>query len=583
MALTPLFTVTFNVSGRDNYNDFINSIRRQVANPNHFSHNRPILPPSEAPQPPSRWFHVVLRSTTRTLTLAVRGDNLYLEGFRGSDGTWWELTRGIITGGNAATYAGFGGSYSDLLGNTDRLVDVTLGPERMAHAIDTLASRTPSDLADGAAQQRARESVVTLLLMVNEAVRFVTVAERVAGLMDPRATVKSGKISVEMKRQVNGWQDLSKALLIMDAVVPKDAKKIKDEKKADEKKEEEERKAWEAAEKVAVEAAKAVGILLFVDSDKVPRGMTAAKALELFRGNFSFSVLLHNDPMALDPLFTVKFNVIRGDDYSPFIARIRKKVANPRHFSHNLPVLPPVDPPPRRWFHVVLIGSTTRTLTLAVRADNLYLEGFRSSDGTWWELTRGIIGGGGATYAGFGGSYRDLLGNTDKLVDVTLGQEQMAHAVDTLASRTPGGAAAGQREKESVATLLLMVNEAVRFVTVAERVAGLMDSRSKVRSGTISPELKKQVNRWQDYSKSLLIMDAVQPKLLKNKDEEEDDAKAYMTEAEKKDEKEKNVWVKAEKEAVEAANVVAILLFVDVNKVPHGMTKAKALELLHGN
>uniref|UniRef100_A0A0D9UX30 rRNA N-glycosylase n=1 Tax=Leersia perrieri TaxID=77586 RepID=A0A0D9UX30_9ORYZ len=269
MALNPLFTVTFNVSGRDNYNDFINSIRKQVANPRHFSHNRPILPPVE--EPPRRWFHVALRSTTRTLTLAVRADNLYLEGFRGSDGTWWELTRGIIGGG--AAYAGFGGSYSDLLGNTDKLVDVTLGPERMAHAVDTLA-----------AGQREKESVVTLLLMVNEAVRFVTVAGMVAGLMDPRAKVKSGKISAEMKKQVNGWQDLSKALLTMDALQLEDPDDGKNKKKGDAKKVEEERKAWEAAQKLAVEAAKAVGTLLFVDSKKVPRGMTKAKALELFRG-----------------------------------------------------------------------------------------------------------------------------------------------------------------------------------------------------------------------------------------------------------------------------------------------------------
>uniref|UniRef100_A0A0D9UX73 rRNA N-glycosylase n=1 Tax=Leersia perrieri TaxID=77586 RepID=A0A0D9UX73_9ORYZ len=279
MALNPLFTVTFNASGRDNYNDFINSIRRQVANPRHFSHNRPVLPPAE--EPPRRWFHVVLRSTTRTLTLAVRADNLYLEGFRSSDGTWWELTRGIIGGGNA-TYAGFGGSYSNLLGETDRMIDVTLGPEEMAHAIDTLAARTRGGAAAG---QREKVSVATILLMVNEAVRFVTVAGMVAGLMDPRAKVKSGKINAKLKEQVNGWKDLSRALLIMDALQLEDPDDGKN-KKPDAKKAEDERKAWEAAQKLAVEAAKAVGILLFVDSGdkKVPRGMTKAKALDLFRG-----------------------------------------------------------------------------------------------------------------------------------------------------------------------------------------------------------------------------------------------------------------------------------------------------------
>ena len=106
-------------------------------------------------------------------------------------------------------------------------------------------------------------------------------------------------------------------------------------------------------------------------------------------------------PSATNPLFTVTFDVKSSDNYGDFIAGIRRRVANPRHFSHNRPVLPPVEPPPRRWFHIVL-RTQTATLTLATRADNLYLEGFRSSDGTWWELTRGLIPG--ATYLGFGGS-----------------------------------------------------------------------------------------------------------------------------------------------------------------------------------
>ncbi|KAF0920739.1 hypothetical protein E2562_036823 [Oryza meyeriana var. granulata] len=292
MALNPLFTVTFNVSSSDNYGDFIAGIRNRVANPRHFSHNRPVLPPVEPNVPPRRWFHVVLRTQTSALTLATRADNLYLEGFRSSNGTWWELTAGLI--GAGATYVGFGGSYRDLLGDTDNLIKVTLGPQQMTQAVDTLAARTPADLANGAAQQRARESVAALLLMVNEAVRFLTVAEKVAGFMHPKAARKSGTITADMKEQVNGWQDLSKALLTMDALQLKDKSKMEDtkpsknakmdaKKKEEAKKEEEARKAWEAAEKLAVDAAKAVGILLFVE--KVPDGMTKAKALQLFRGN----------------------------------------------------------------------------------------------------------------------------------------------------------------------------------------------------------------------------------------------------------------------------------------------------------
>uniref|UniRef100_A0A0D9Y3R4 rRNA N-glycosylase n=1 Tax=Oryza glumipatula TaxID=40148 RepID=A0A0D9Y3R4_9ORYZ len=266
MAMNPLFTVTFDVSSGDNYGDFIAGIRSRVANPRHFSRNRPVLPPVEPPPPPRRWFHVVLRaSPTTALTLATRADNLYLEGFRSSDGRWWELTLGILgaaPGGAAATYVGFGGSYRDLLGDTDRLTGVTLGPQQMAQAVNALAARRPADLANGAAQQRARDAVAALLLMVHEATRFQTVSRLVAGLMHPKAASKSGAITAAMKKQVNGWQVLSAAMLGADARPPARFAPLRD-----------------MGVDTVEEAAATVGVLLFVE---VPGGMTAARALQLF-------------------------------------------------------------------------------------------------------------------------------------------------------------------------------------------------------------------------------------------------------------------------------------------------------------
>ncbi|KAL6847969.1 hypothetical protein ACP4OV_022097 [Aristida adscensionis] len=260
-ATNPLFTVTFDVGSGANYGDFIAGIRNRLANPKHFSRNRPVLPPVEA-GPPRRWFHVVLRTPqagAAGLTLATRADNLYLEGFLARDGTWWELTRGAVPG---ATYLGFGGSYRDLLGDTDRLAGVALGPQQMADAVNALAARTGADLASGPAQQRARDAVAALLLMVHEAARFATVSGLVAGLMHPRAAMKRGTITAQMKAQVNGWQDLSTAMLKADArppgrFTPFDAMGVR----------------------TVEQAAATVGILLFVE---VPGGMTAATALRLF-------------------------------------------------------------------------------------------------------------------------------------------------------------------------------------------------------------------------------------------------------------------------------------------------------------
>lgn len=267
----PLFTATFNVQASSaDYATFITGIRNKLGNPGHFSHNRPVLPPIEPNVPPSRWFHIVLKTSPAStgLTLATRADNLYWEGFKSSDGTWWELTPGLIPG---ATYVGFGGTYRDLLGDTDKLTNVTLGRQQMADAVTALYGRTKADKTSGPKQQQAREAVTTLLLMVHEATRFQTVSGFVAGLLHPKAVEKkSGKISNEMKAQVNGWQDLSEALLKTDAKPPPGKPPAK----------------FTPIEKMGVrtaeQAAATLGILLFV---QVPGGMTVAQALELFHAS----------------------------------------------------------------------------------------------------------------------------------------------------------------------------------------------------------------------------------------------------------------------------------------------------------
>lgn len=267
----PLFTATFNVQASSaDYATFIAGIRNKLRNPAHFSHNRPVLPPVEPNVPPSRWFHVVLKAspTSAGLTLAIRADNIYLEGFKSSDGTWWELTPGLIPG---ATYVGFGGTYRDLLGDTDKLTNVALGRQQLADAVTALHGRTKADKTSGPKQQQAREAVTTLLLMVNEATRFQTVSGFVAGLLHPKAVEKkSGKIGNEMKAQVNGWQDLSAALLKTDVKPPPGKSPAK----------------FAPIEKMGVrtaeQAANTLGILLFVE---VPGGLTVAKALELFHAS----------------------------------------------------------------------------------------------------------------------------------------------------------------------------------------------------------------------------------------------------------------------------------------------------------
>ncbi|GJN05723.1 hypothetical protein PR202_ga23382 [Eleusine coracana subsp. coracana] len=260
MARDPEFTVDFHVESNDNYGRFIANLRHRLANPRHFSHNRPVLPPVEPDASQRRWFHVVLRTSTAALTLATRADNLYLEGFLSEDGTWWELNKGVIPG---ATYMGFGGSYGNLLGQTDNLAHVTLGPKQMKETVNELAARVPADLRSRWAQRQAGMALARLLLMVHEATRFATLSRYVAELMHPRAAEKSGTITAEMIKKVHGWEDLSTALLKADAQRPSGLF------------------TPVVGVNTTEEAANTVGILLFVE---VPGcRLTADAALKLFR------------------------------------------------------------------------------------------------------------------------------------------------------------------------------------------------------------------------------------------------------------------------------------------------------------
>jgi hypothetical protein len=187
---------------------------------------------------------------------------------------------------------GFGGTYRDLLGDTDKLAGVALGPQQMTEAVNALAARTRADLGSGPKQQQAREAVVALLLMVHEATRFQTVSAFVAGLMHPKAVKKSGTITTEMKAQVNGWQDLSEALLETDRYeVDKPVGKGKGQGKSTvEKKSQTVRpEAFKAFDKMGVKtadkAAETVGILLFVE---VSGGMDKDKALQQFRASVNY-------------------------------------------------------------------------------------------------------------------------------------------------------------------------------------------------------------------------------------------------------------------------------------------------------
>ncbi|CAN6234238.1 unnamed protein product [Urochloa humidicola] len=78
--------------------------------------------------------------------------------------------------------------------------------------------------------------------------------------------------------------------------------------------------------------------------------------------------------------------IVERDNYGAFIRIVRQNVIRYCSDRTNVaqPVLPPEERVPRLLFHVVLRAPTS-SITLAVRVDNLYLVGFQTPAGVWWD------------------------------------------------------------------------------------------------------------------------------------------------------------------------------------------------------
>lgn len=216
------------------------------------------------------------------------------------------------------------------------------------------------------------------------------------------------------------------------------------------------------------------------------------------------------------PAFTDSFLVEeRTQSYGAFIGIVRQNVIRycaDRRPKIVQPVLPPEEKTPKLWFHVVLTTKKTRSLTLAIRMDNLYLVGFRTPAGVWWEFNNEqnthLISG--AKWLGFGGRYQDLIGQKG-LETVTLGRSQMTTAVDALANHGTAAAKMLLEEEElqaaaaadpyavpkaMLAKLVIMICEGLRFLTVS----GTVEKGFENPAATVTALEGKQVNKWDRIS-----------------------------------------------------------------------------------
>ncbi|RLN11507.1 protein synthesis inhibitor II-like [Panicum miliaceum] len=194
---------------------------------------------------------------------------------------------------------------------------------------------------------------------------------------------------------------------------------------------------------------------------------------------------------------TVAFDLASSDDYGAFLTGIRDKLGNPRHVSHDRPVLPPAEPGVDSCRAGGSTSSSGRRRACSRSPPAPTTSTWRASraptgDGTWWELSHGTFPSrcSGlipcAAPLGFRSTYRDLVGGAREVANVALGRRRMAEGVDALAARTRSGGAAERRlAKDALTVLLLMVHEATRFLDVAATVAGLMRPVAEEQHGKV--------------------------------------------------------------------------------------------------
>lgn len=207
--------IEFNLS-TGNYRDLIQQIRSIVQQPGRYSHNRPVLPVRLNVEPQD-WLDVVLSTDNHNITLRIRQDNLYLDGYQMESsqtqcGQWLEFnkddgtTTHLIPG---STFLGFTGGYPALANAGQRSIEGTqVSRAKVVNAVDQLAQTT--DL-----KSRARY-LALLIMVICEATRFEEMSRRFANVMQFGSS-STEEIEDWMLRLFRAWGDLSGRLIRADA------------------------------------------------------------------------------------------------------------------------------------------------------------------------------------------------------------------------------------------------------------------------------------------------------------------------------------------------------------------------------
>ncbi|KAI1143198.1 ribosome-inactivating protein [Hypoxylon sp. FL0543] len=186
-----------NSDGAD-YTQFIQRLRDNVASGD-VCYYLPVL--ARQSSVPNRWFDVVLRAGGRAVTLRIRSDNLYLDGYQVGS-TWFEFQHGGPSLIPNSTMLRFDGSYTRLEGVARQGREaIPLGQQALVNAVHALVDPNIND------QARARQLMV-VIQMICESMRFQSINRHLADNWGTSSPPPSTLVNLE-----NAWGGLSEALL----------------------------------------------------------------------------------------------------------------------------------------------------------------------------------------------------------------------------------------------------------------------------------------------------------------------------------------------------------------------------------
>ncbi|PUZ66237.1 hypothetical protein GQ55_3G291500 [Panicum hallii var. hallii] len=204
-----------------------------------------------------------------------------------------------------------------------------------------------------------------------------------------------------------------------------------------------------------------------------------------------------------NPVFTAELDVSEGSSYGGFISGVRNQLVlhagATRHLELVLLRRQEEDPRNAPWFGVRLRCGSGNSALLRVRADNLYISGYQSPEGRWWEFRGGSVIDT-ATQLAFTDNY-ESMGKTAKLPleKVTLSKTELEAAVRQLAAVGANAAGSQKDTAKSVMVIAVMVCEAIRFRSIGRALAHIMCNAER-RLGQLPAHMVEQVKNWGSLS-----------------------------------------------------------------------------------